>query len=153
VDCHFIAEQPAPAPHLAHLDGCAALRIVLIVLPREVSRHCAREAWPADPCPEAGLSVPGQVYLSRGGPICAKEGPSVPRRSYLSQTDLFVPSRVIAPEAGLFVPTRAHLSRGGPVVGPHLHPRTRVDLTGGSVFRGGCLRSRGGPREFGFEPN
>ena len=26
-DWYFIAEQPAPAPHLAHPEGCAALRI------------------------------------------------------------------------------------------------------------------------------
>jgi len=34
-----IAEQPAPAPHLAHPEGCAALRIVLVTVPR-VSRSC-----------------------------------------------------------------------------------------------------------------
>ena len=38
-DWYFIAEQPAPAPHLAHPRGCAALRIVLIAMPR-VSRSC-----------------------------------------------------------------------------------------------------------------
>ena len=37
VDWYFIAEQPAPAPHLAHSEGCAALRIVLVTVPR-VSR-------------------------------------------------------------------------------------------------------------------
>ena len=36
---YFIAEQPAPAPHLAHPEGCAALRIVLVTVPR-VSRSC-----------------------------------------------------------------------------------------------------------------
>ena len=35
----FIAEQPAPAPHLAHPEGCAALRIVLVTVPR-VSHSC-----------------------------------------------------------------------------------------------------------------
>ena len=34
-----IAEQPAPAPHLAHPEGCATLRIVLVPVPR-VSRSC-----------------------------------------------------------------------------------------------------------------
>ena len=29
---YFIAEQPAPAPHLAHPEECAALRIVLAAL-------------------------------------------------------------------------------------------------------------------------
>jgi len=29
-DLYFIAEQPAPAPHLAHPEGCAALSIVLV---------------------------------------------------------------------------------------------------------------------------
>ena len=38
-DSYFIAEQPAPAPHLAHPEGCAALRIVLVTVPR-VSRSC-----------------------------------------------------------------------------------------------------------------
>ena len=37
----LIVEQPAPAPHLAHPEGRAALRIVLITVPR-VSRSCAR---------------------------------------------------------------------------------------------------------------
>ena len=36
---YFIAERPAPAPHLAHPEGCAALRIVLVTVPR-VSRSC-----------------------------------------------------------------------------------------------------------------
>ena len=31
--------EPAPAPHLEHPEGCAALRIVLITVPR-VSRSC-----------------------------------------------------------------------------------------------------------------
>ena len=38
-DWYFTAEQPAPAPHLAHPEGCAALRIVLVTVPR-VSRSC-----------------------------------------------------------------------------------------------------------------
>ena len=38
-DWYSIAEQPAPAPHLAHPEGCAALRIVLVTVPR-VSRSC-----------------------------------------------------------------------------------------------------------------
>jgi len=38
-DWYFIAEQPAPAPHLAHLEACAALRIVLVTVPH-VSRSC-----------------------------------------------------------------------------------------------------------------
>ena len=36
---YFIAEQPPPAPHLAHPEGCATLRIVLVPVPR-VSRSC-----------------------------------------------------------------------------------------------------------------
>ena len=38
---YFIAEQPVPAPHLAHPAGCAALRTVLVTVPpllREYSR-------------------------------------------------------------------------------------------------------------------
>ena len=34
LDWYFIAEQPAPAPHLAHPEGCAALRIALVTVPR-----------------------------------------------------------------------------------------------------------------------
>ena len=38
-DWYNIAEQPAPAPHLTHPEGCAALRIVLVTEPRD-SRSC-----------------------------------------------------------------------------------------------------------------
>ena len=38
-DWYFIAGQPAPAPHLAHPEGCAAVRIVLVTVPR-VRRSC-----------------------------------------------------------------------------------------------------------------
>ena len=38
-DWCFIAEQPAPAPHLAYPEGCAALRIVLFTVSC-VSRSC-----------------------------------------------------------------------------------------------------------------
>jgi len=38
-DWYFSAEQPAPAPRLAHPEGCDALRIVLVTVPR-VSRSC-----------------------------------------------------------------------------------------------------------------
>ena len=33
-DWYFIADQPAPAPHLAHPEGCAALCMVLVTEPR-----------------------------------------------------------------------------------------------------------------------
>ena len=36
---YLIAEQPAPVPRLAHPDGCAVLRTVLVTVPR-VSRSC-----------------------------------------------------------------------------------------------------------------
>ena len=42
-----IAKQPAPAPHLAHPKGCAALRIVLVTVPR-VSRSCENFAGRLD---------------------------------------------------------------------------------------------------------
>ena len=38
-DWYVIAEQPAPAPHLARPEGRAALRIVLVTVPR-VNRSC-----------------------------------------------------------------------------------------------------------------
>ena len=42
-DWYFIAEPTAPAPHLAPQEGCAALHIVLVTVPR-VSR--SREHFP-----------------------------------------------------------------------------------------------------------
>ena len=36
---YVIAQQPAPAPHLARLEGCAALRMMLVTVLR-VSRSC-----------------------------------------------------------------------------------------------------------------
>ena len=55
-DWYFIAEQPAPAPHLPHLGGCAALGIVLVTVTR-VSRSCERFPDEFDlhllpPCPD-----------------------------------------------------------------------------------------------------
>ena len=38
-DWYSIAEQAAPTPHLAPPEGCAALRIVLVTVPR-ASRSC-----------------------------------------------------------------------------------------------------------------
>ena len=32
-DWYLVAEQPAPAPHLAHPKDCAALRVVLVNVP------------------------------------------------------------------------------------------------------------------------
>ena len=40
-DWYFVDEQPASAPHLAHPEGCAAIRSVLVTVPR-VSRSCER---------------------------------------------------------------------------------------------------------------
>ena len=42
-DWDLLAEQPAPAPHLAHPERCAALRIVLVTVPlvsRSHGRFC-----------------------------------------------------------------------------------------------------------------
>ena len=33
---YSIAEKPTAAPHLAHPEGCAALRIVLVTVPRVI---------------------------------------------------------------------------------------------------------------------
>ena len=38
-DWYFMAEKPALVLHLAHPERCAALRIVLVAVPR-VSRSC-----------------------------------------------------------------------------------------------------------------
>ena len=38
-DWYLIAEHAAPTPQLAHPEGCAALRIMLVTVPR-VSRSC-----------------------------------------------------------------------------------------------------------------
>ena len=42
-DWYLIAEQPAPAPHLAHPEGCAALCTELVTVPR-VNRFTTRFA-------------------------------------------------------------------------------------------------------------
>ena len=42
-DWYFIAEQPALAPHLAHPEGCAAVRVALVTVPR-VCRSCEQSA-------------------------------------------------------------------------------------------------------------
>jgi len=42
-DWYFIAEQPAPAPYLAHPEEYAALRIVLVTVPRD---SCSCEHFP-----------------------------------------------------------------------------------------------------------
>ena len=47
-DWYFNAEQPAPAPLLAHPEECAAPRIVLVTVPR-VSRSCEHFR-----CPQCG---------------------------------------------------------------------------------------------------
>ena len=39
-DWYFIAGQPAPAPHLAHPEGYAALHIVLVTVPRPTTVPC-----------------------------------------------------------------------------------------------------------------
>ena len=44
-DWCFIAEQPAPAPHLAHPGKCAALRILLVTVPC-VSCSCEHFLFP-----------------------------------------------------------------------------------------------------------
>jgi hypothetical protein len=87
-DWCFIAEHPAPAPHLthpegcaAHPEGCAALRIVLVTVPR-ISCSCEhfpdgfdlhllralrmiepRQSWTPVPSVESlGRTVQGVVY-------------------------------------------------------------------------------------------
>jgi len=58
-DRYFIAEQPAPAPHLAHPEGCAALSIVLVTVPRS-SRRARAPSPPggARPSPSPRASHP-----------------------------------------------------------------------------------------------
>ena len=46
----FITEQPASAPHLAHPEECAAIRIVLVTVSR-VSRSCELVPDGFDPLP------------------------------------------------------------------------------------------------------
>ena len=64
-DWYFIAEQPAPAPHLAHLEGCAALRIELVTVPR-VSRSCApHHLHTRRVAPHSPLTFPSQNHTLR----------------------------------------------------------------------------------------
>ena len=51
---YSVAEQPAPTPHLAHPKGCAALRIVLVTVPR-ISRSCEHFPDPPSPIPVRGV--------------------------------------------------------------------------------------------------
>ena len=44
-DWDFIAEQPAPAPHLAHLEGCAALCVTRGSLQEGVRVHLTQSAF------------------------------------------------------------------------------------------------------------
>ena len=57
-DLYFIAEQTASAPHNAHPEGCAALCIVLVSVPR-VSRSCEHYPDGFDP---HFLHLPLPVY-------------------------------------------------------------------------------------------
>ena len=86
-DGYVIAEQPAPAPHLAHPDGCAAPRILLVTLPR-VSRSC--EHFPDGF--DLHLLQPVRDILQRSGfgePSVAKPlNPNLCRIAR-GQTDLF----------------------------------------------------------------
>jgi hypothetical protein len=56
----FISEQPAPAPHLAHLEGCAALRIVLVTVPRA---SLSREHLPRGTAPAEVGSSSGRAFV------------------------------------------------------------------------------------------
>ena len=57
-DWYVIAAQPAPAPHLAHPEGFAALHMVLITMPR-VCRSC--EHFPN------GLDLEGKIRNAQDG--------------------------------------------------------------------------------------
>ena len=61
-DSYFIADQPDPAPHLAHPDGCAALRIMLVAVPR-VSRSCYTPDLSQHPC--ADIASEGVVTSTK----------------------------------------------------------------------------------------
>ena len=62
-DWYFIAEQPAPALHLAHPEGCAALRIVLVTVPRVIRScehlHCRSRERELPPSSSSRPSTPG----------------------------------------------------------------------------------------------
>jgi len=114
-DWHFIAEPSAPASHLAHPGGCAALRIVLVTVPR-VSRSCKIFS--------ESLSLRWRVCCPARRPprVHGSAPPSCEERVTCEHDNTY----------------RAHpwspfpLRRAHPGPGPHtsLHP---IDLTGSSV--------------------
>ena len=102
---YSITEQPAPTPHLAHPEGCAAICIVPVTVPRH-SRSCEHfpdgfdlhllqgylaQGTPLSWHPTVGLCIRscggprggGAVSYERGTPVLAplkKRLPEVPRR-------------------------------------------------------------------------
>ena len=78
-DWYFIAEQPAPAPHLAHPEGCAALRIV----PSRASPH----AYAGH---EGSLLTPISVR-SRASAVCSGRGGSYRGTSLIRNSFLLGP--------------------------------------------------------------
>jgi len=81
-DWYLIAEEPAPAPHLARPEGRAALRIVLVTVPRASrscdlhrARHltrCRAGAW------SLGLSASFVVLPYRGTSLMRNSAPLGP---------------------------------------------------------------------------
>ena len=65
-DWYFIAEQPAPAQHLAHPEGCAALRIVLVTVSR-VSCSCENFSDVFNACNERCGLNPGSIKFEVAG--------------------------------------------------------------------------------------
>jgi len=76
-----VSKQPAPAPHLAHPEGCAALRIVLVTVPR-VARSCEHfpdgfelHLLPRQAHPERRLGACGSPALKVQGYFAPKKQP------------------------------------------------------------------------------
>ena len=79
-DWYFIAEQPAPAPHLARPEGRAALTHVLIAVPR-VSRSCELFPDGSDLLLLLLCTTLRKLYLTKKGaplPRPLVEGPWLP---------------------------------------------------------------------------
>ena len=60
-DWYGIAEQPALAPHIAHPEGCAALRIVLVTVyqVRQFTSPCALGSESASPARQPVFDAEG----------------------------------------------------------------------------------------------
>ena len=102
-DWYSIAEKPAPALHLAHPEGCAALRILLVAVPRV--RHSFEhfsDGFDLHLLQTEDLQVPPALWFRIGWVV------RIPQELLLEST-LYVQSR--RPAGKVYQERNRHLSR------------------------------------------